>query len=404
MHRVVQPELLFLLLALSGCRTPAPAAPPPPHGHAHAGAIVRDVDGDDYDDAIVGRDVLRFGGPHGLSGDRTLTIPDPGRDPALFSTVALVGDVDGDGHADVMLGDPGCPRYAKDMPACDVGHAYLFLGTRDGIAPTPATTITATATDTLLGNAMLPLGDVDGDGHADVALLARDALHVYLGGPGGLREPSIDLPPREAEAVGDLDGDGKDELLLVEPRGATLHRAGPPFHTRLVAIPADAEVYGMAAGGDFDGDGFDDLALTVEPQDARGDLLPQQVLVYRGGPDGPAATPSVTLTQDGPEAEFGGTVVAPGDLDGDGYGDLAVASTCAVQTDGACDGVRAYVFRGGPHGLATTPSRTLEPGHSDTGPGLTLQALGDVDGDGHPDLGFGVFVYSAGATATPLQR
>jgi hypothetical protein len=127
---------------------------------------------------------------------------------------------------------------------------------------------------------------------------------------------------------------------------------------------------------DINGDGFADLAIGA-PGGARG-----FVSFYLGGPDGPAAVPCQTL--EGPPG-FGTRLASAGDVNGDGYADLAVAAT---GTPGS-----VFVYLGGPDGLS--PRRTsLDPGPvtadfgsaSDVTFGDTLAPAGDVNQDGYADL------------------
>ncbi|HXU63842.1 MAG TPA: VCBS repeat-containing protein, partial [Polyangia bacterium] len=95
---------------------------------------------------------------------------------------------------------------------------------------------------------------------------------------------------------------------------------------------------------DVNGDGFADLA--VGSPSAHGGSL----TIYLGGPGGPSATPSQTIA--GPPG-FGVRLASAGDLNGDGFADLAVAAT---GTPG-----RVFVYLGGPNGLSERRTR-LDPG------------------------------------------
>ena len=357
----------------------------------------RDIDGDGFDDAVLGSRLLYFGSAKGLVAAPAPAFPGatPKR-PVLFFALEVVGDVNGDGFADVMLGDPACPPYAKDMPQCEVGSAYLFLGGPKRLAAKPTQTLTVPGKDTQFGMHVIALGDVDGDKLADVAIPDRTGVHIFKGTKTGLSTTSIDLPATTLLPVGDLDKDGKIDLLAITPQAATIYYAGDP--KRAVAIPlgGDAEFFGSAGSGDFDGDGFGDLAITVEPSSPTGNLVANDVLIYRGSAKGLVTKSKVRFTRDRVRAEFGSEFASVGDLDGDKHDDLVILASCSDFDDKAssCNGGTAYVYLGSAKGLVTKPVAQLAPKRTNMGVGGdSVAPFGDIDGDKHPDFVVGAFVF-----------
>ena len=177
--------------------------------------------------------------------------------------------------------------------------------------------------------------DVDGDGVPDVAASAPGGVAVWRGGAGGLGAPATTIANPDA--------------------------AGSKFG------------YAITAAGDLDGDGYGDLAVG-ECGGAGG-----KVHVYYGGPDGSLAR---TLTLGAPDAAngFGCRLAAAGDVDGDGYADLAVARVGDDFSGGL------YVFRGGAGGLGTMAARIDSPDYKPSRLGYSLAGVGDLDGDGYADL------------------
>ena len=146
---------------------------------------------------------------------------------------------------------------------------------------------------------------------------------------------------------------------------------------------------------DADGDGFADAAVSEQDEDQ----AVSRVHVFSGGPDGISAARDTVIDLD-PSA-FGVGFSAAGDLDGDGFGDLALASGGGVQ-----------VFAGSANGPRATPETVLLPpdGASPSDFGFHVEGAGDVDGDGYGDLVVSdfsqhVWVYAgsaAGLGATPI--
>ena len=209
--------------------------------------------------------------------------------------------------------------------------------------------------------------------------------------------------------VPDFDGDGYDDLAVGMPfrsvpapavaifRGSSVGLGNTPA-AMLVAPGSGAGQFGfgVAALGDVDGDGLCDLAVGA-PGGASG---LGQVFVYLGSSAGLRPVPAAVLT--GPDAatsQFGATVAAAGDVDGDGFADLLVG---AYQGSGTG---RAYVYRGSAAGIATTPSWALAPGGTAAARfGVSVAGAGDVDGDGFADLLVGADLTGGNTGAVHLFR
>ena len=194
--------------------------------------VAADLDGDGYDDLILqphasaGRTLWLRGGPSGFTHDPLDLTTSAGLSGPLWADAThrlLVGDFDGDGDDDLVLQG----RTIAD-------DTWLLLGGTDGIH----------SAGTLLGadglsaaawagdHHVAAVGDLDGDGRSDVLLRGADASHGTLlvhGGPSGLAgtqdltdvqglgAPQWSDAARQG-AVADFDGDGRSDVLL---RGRT---------------------------------------------------------------------------------------------------------------------------------------------------------------------------------------
>ena len=259
----------------------------------------------------------------------------------------------------MLHGDPACPDFARGRPACEVGHAYLHFGGPQGPAATPVTTLTAPGgANTDFGLAMVGIGDVTGDGFDDVVLGENTgASWLYEGRAEGLSPSPAGLPDPGAD-------DGNAE-----------HGTG----------------FGaVAPAGDVDGDGFDDLvAITNHVRRQNGEQwLESKVLLFRGGPRGPVVVPASSILPPfaGP---LGGDfdALGAGDFDGDGHADLAVGMSGGPGGTGETGPGCVIVYRGTSAGFETTPAATFlgrDPPRG--GFGFPLAAVGDLNGDRFDDL------------------
>jgi len=377
-----------------------------------------DVNGDGMADVLVsapdadtrGEVALYLGRAGGPATSPTLVLPSPQGSAGYFGTfVASAGDVNGDGFGDAIISDSD--------------GAYVFLGGPAGLASAPAVTLTRPPSLPPQGSSdfgihVASAGDVNGDGYADVAVGDNVAgqVFVFLGGVAGpsasadftLKDPSAPPPNNDSyghsvEGAGDVNGDGYADVA-VGANGAAgaagqvyLYWGGP---TGLASTPAvtvtgpDADSGGfgrLSCAGDVNGDGYADLAVG---SDGAGTSLAGRAYIYLGGPAGYAASPDVALdSPDGAGALFGRLVAGAGDVNGDGYADLIIGADAEiVQVAGPDGGVRgpagwAHVYLGSTAGLATSPAATLVgPDGPSTWFGRSVAGPGDVDGDGYDDV------------------
>jgi len=177
-------------------------------------------------------------GGSSLNRDReALTISEPrwrvesDQAGALFgSSVASAGDVNGDGYDDVIVG-----AELWDGVAGDRGAAFVYLGSASGLAATPAWTVEGDQSGTLFGVSVAGAGDVNGDGYDDVIVgdpysmnddVQEGRVFVYLGsvsGPAATPSWTFESDALAARAgvsvasAGDVNGDGYDDVIVGAP-------------------------------------------------------------------------------------------------------------------------------------------------------------------------------------------
>src|SRR2546428_4918363 len=147
----------------------------------------------------------------------------------------------------------------------------------------------------------------------------------------------------------------------------------------------------VAAAGDVNGDGYADFivgaytyGLTIT---RRG-----RVYVYYGSPTGPGSPLILDGNQD--FAEFGYCVAGIGDVNGDGFSDVAVSAR--RYNNGHTDAGRIYVYYGSPTGLISSPVWTADGDQDSCEFGYRVASVGDVNGDGFSDVVVGAPFYDRG--------
>jgi hypothetical protein len=286
----------------------------------------------------------------------------------LGQSVAPAGDVNGDGYSDVIVGANF--HDAGGAAGADRGQAYVYLGGPGGLAPIPVWTVSGDENSDQFGWLVASAGDVNGDGYADVIVSAlthdaeagananRGRVYVYMGGASGLATSPA------------WTGSGDE------------NNAG----------------YGLSAAtaGDVNGDGYSDVIVGAYTDDAGG-VDRGQAYLYLGGASGLAVNPASTISGDENNALLGSSVATAGDVNGDGYADVIIgayghdAGAAANANRG-----RAYVYLGGPGGLAATPLWTGSGDENGSFYGACVATAGDINGDGYADILVSAYQHDAG--------
>ena len=342
----------------------------------------RDVNGDGYGD-------LLSGAPYGSSGDAgaAYLFVGPVSGDYTASTDGLewvgasgdnvgyavggVGDIDGDGYDDFLVGATRVDFTGGVGATANRGAVYLMEGpaTTGGTLSTSAgAMIEGLIGGDLLGNAVAAGGDVNGDGDLDILFAASSARSSTAGSDDDVGKAFLYLGPTITSGV-------STDVADLVMTGATA---------------SDTAGASLAGGGDVNGDGYDDILVGAPGQDTAASAAGAVYLVYG------EASPSSSLTLSSADATFrgvaasdaAGTSVTLADVTGDGFAEVLVGAP-AADPDGGTGRGAAYMFFGdalsGAVSLST--ANVIFAGESDGDAlGTSVAAGGDPNKDGYLDL------------------
>lgn len=292
--------------------------------------------------------------------------------------ISRLGDLDGDGHDDLLIGSPSDAR----APNPTIGSARVVSG-RTGLT-LAVWTSPAQQLGSRFGTSVAGTGDVNGDGTPDFLVGEPDwnqgqgrALLISGRGPILASLPGQSAPDElggTVEAVGDLDGDGIGDYLASNQDPT---RTRPPLRWRAFSGANLSVLHDqrslrskqIVGGGNIDGDAYADLLLAEVSADLGGTRI-GSVQILSGLDRRVVATVTGSAFSD----YYGQSVRSVGDVNGDGRDDFAAFGwQSGLRVHGLSPGVRQY----GPSFFPIYAPDDIAP-------------IGDVDGDGSADFAVGV--------------
>ena len=321
--------------------------------------VVADFNGDGIADVAIGESNIAAQVLLG-NGDGTFRLTFTYAGVFHVSPTALaVGDFNGDGNSDLVVMDS------------NNGLLTILLGNGDGTFQPPMGSYSVTANSG--GHAGLAVADFNGDGRLDV-VVADQGLGILIGNGDGTLQPIVSFasgPTPTFVVAGDFNGDGRADIATASLGSSTvsvLTGNGNGTFSAPTNYPIPAPAVWLAVG-DFNQDGYSDL-VTVNPSPGQsvsnGFFNNVSVLLSNGNSGG--LLPAVTYP-----AGLNPQSVAVGDFNGDGVSDLLVGnlgssnvSVLLGKTDGTFLPQIAFPAGAQPYSVAA----------------------GDFNGDGKVDLAY----------------
>ena len=398
-------------------------------------ASAGDVNGDGYSDVIAGAlnydngqsnegaAFIYHGSASGLSTTAATTIESNQANALLGTSVALAGDVNGDGYSDVIVG-----ASSFDNGQTDEGAAFVYHGSASGINSVAAAMLEMNQANARLGCSVASAGDVNGDGYSDVVAGAyfydngetdEGGAFIYHGSVSGINTVAVtSLESNQVNgyfgvsvaAAGDVNGDGYSDVIIGSSgydNGETDEGAAFIYHgsaggistTISTTLESNQVSAGMgisvASAGDVNGDGYSDVISGAYSFD-NGETNEGAAFIYYGSSVGINTTAAAMLESNQVSAFFGYAVASAGDVNGDGYSDVIAGAY--FFDNGQTDEGAAFVYHGGANGISTTIATQLESNQSNAYLGWSVSSAGDVNGDGYSDIIVGAYLFDNGQT------
>lgn len=308
--------------------------------------------------------------------------------------VAGIGDVDNDGHADILVGAPYDETFGYRT-----GRATVYSGATGAVLYS----FTGAAANEEFGSAVAPAGDVNEDGRPDFVVGARSALsggvhkgmaRVYSGTNGSILwswygDSNGDLFGSAVIGGFDVDADGYADVIVGAPGDDNTGldsgsvrvfsgRTGGAFNTFNGTVGSE---YGssVALVGDLTTDGKQDFAVGAPFAMNAASQVVGRVWVY----DGVTGAIAWAWSGDQTGEQFGCSIAGGLDADFDGYSDVLVGAQADDFAGNDAGSVAVYSGRTGQR------FTTFYGSSANDRLGCSVACLGDLTGDGVRDMALG---------------
>lgn len=253
-------------------------------------------------------------------------VPDTPQMGSLGHEVAALGDVNGDGVDDYAIAAPAA------MPGTTFASGAVHV--YSGATGAKLSTIQGTLDYQYLGSSIDAAGDVNADGRLDLVIGEKfgliGAVSVYSARPPALiwrlaGTPLGGVIGRQVKGAGDLDGNGKDDVLsnrfVADPESfSVVAYDGPTGAALFTASGVPGFGSSIDGGADLTGDGVPEILVGIPNATTGAGSNAGRVELWEFG----AASPRYVVDGTQPGARFGYHVSFGGDVDGDGTRDFAV--------------------------------------------------------------------------------
>jgi hypothetical protein len=399
--------------------------------YGYSVASAGDLNGDGYDDVVVsepfndeqtvdaGKIYIYLGSNKGLSVDPFSTALGEGVFNYFGYSVSSAGDVNGDGYDDIIVG-----AYGNDEGWSDAGKVYVGNGSAGGLSTEiqPWMAIGENLGDQF-GIKVASAGDVNGDGFDDVLIGAYsndDAgtnygkMYLYEGSSTGLaKTDSWNITGENVDdylggmfaGAGDINSDGYDDVMVGSPNyddsgidrgkvyvyyGASSGLGNTPDWTKIGEAAGDGLGYSVDSAGDVNLDGFDDVVIGAYKNND-GNTNAGKAYLYLGSENGLQNKTAWNKTGHSINEQFGAGIAGAGDINADGYDDVIIGANW--NSDVGTNTGKVFCYFGTDTGLSSSAFWTVSGEKPNDQIGIAIAGAGDIDNDGYDDILIGSSYY-----------
>lgn len=303
----------------------------------------------------------------------------------------FIGDVNNDGHSDLAVGgyttDFGTVSGNLTTSFINAGVVWVYLGSETGYSNLPDLKLagfSGHSTTDLFGYWISPIGDFNGDGIDDFAVVARNEDR-----PSSFSSTTY---ANTAECPGTLSDSGAVYIFL--GKNGALPSTTPSFV--FYGPQASQSLYAVAGGFDLNGDGKSDFATSSLSWDRtdKSDTGGVAFVTGRAATDGKITVicqPALFYLAGEASAAMGSAIAPVGDLDNDGCDEVAVGgATEDLNRANSNQGSLRIFYGWNSSGCRSSAAMSVfAVGDTEARAGYSLSSGHDADGDGRMDLAVG---------------